>query len=193
MFQAEFLLHRARLKQCPEQMRVRQTHGNGPAHQADGFFQAIRKAQPARQPQYVHTVARPHVGGVAKSFGDHARQARQRHDIEHVVVEDRQQAVGALRPQVFKEDVGDHFTGNVAGALHAQNLVLQIHQTAVFKAQFEEPSRTVEQIQVLHAGEGVARAGHGVAGFEQGLVIAATVIGNQNVEAGEVCRERMQH
>ncbi len=43
-----------------------------------------------------------------------------------------------------------------------------------------------------HARERVAGALHGVTGFEQGLVEGLAVIGDENVEAGEVLGERVE-
>ena len=46
---------------------------------------------------------------------------------------------------------------------------------------------------MLHAGEGMARAAHRVARFEQRLIEALAVISDQHVEAREICGERVQH
>ena len=192
-FEAEFLLDAARFEEGAEQLGIRQAHVDGPAHQTQRLFPAARKFQPARQAQQIHPVARPHIGGVAEGFRDDSGEAGQRDDIEHVVVEHRQQAMRAARAQVFEEDVRNHLARDVAGTFHTQNLVLQIHQAAAFEAEFEEAPRAVEQVEMLHPGEGMARAAHGVAGFEQRLVVGSAVVGNQDVEAGEMRGQGVQH
>jgi hypothetical protein len=45
---------------------------------------------------------------------------------------------------------------------------------------------------MLHASEGMARAGHGVSRLEQRLVKGSAVVSNQHVEAGEIRGERVQ-
>ncbi len=46
-----------------------------------------------------------------------------------------------LRAQVFEVVIRDHFAGQIALPLHAQDLVLQVHQPAAFQAQFPQAAR----------------------------------------------------
>ena len=131
--------------------------------------------------------------GSRKASGNHAGQTGQRHDIEHVVMKDRDQAEGAARAQVFEVVVRDQFARHVAFALHAEDLVFEIHQAAAFETQLEQAPRAVEQIEMLHAREGMTRAAHRVARFEQRLIEALAVVGDQHVEAGEIRGERVEH
>ena len=65
---------------------------------------------------------------------------------------------GLLAAQKIEVHVGDHFAGQIALALDAQNAILQIHQAAAIQAQFPQAARAEEQIEVLHAVEGMPRA-----------------------------------
>ena len=65
-------------------------------------------------------------------------------------------------------------------------LVFQVHQAAAFQAQFPQAARAEEQVEVLHAVEGMARARHAEARFEQRLVVGLAVVGDQHVELRQV-------
>ena len=88
------------------------------------------------------------VFGSRKAKRHDGRQAGQRQDIDRVVMEDGHHAKGLLRAQVFEVDVRDHLAGQVAFALDAEDLVLEVHQAAAFEAQLPEAARAVEQIEV---------------------------------------------
>ena len=99
-----------------------------------------------------------------------AGKAGERENIDGVVLEHRQQTRGLLRAQVLEVDEGNQRAGNVAVALHAQHLVLQVDQTAAIEAQFPQPARAVQQIEMLAAREGRPRPMHAIARFEQRLI-----------------------
>src|SRR5262249_11417477 len=84
------------------------------------------------------------------------------------------------------------FARYISLPFEAQNLPLQIHQTAIFQTEFEQAPRAMQQIQMLHARERMPRAVHGVPGFKQRLVEGPAVESDQNVEAFEILTEAFQ-
>ena len=69
-------------------------------------------------------------------------------------MQDRHQLHGSLRADVIEIIVGNQFARQIALALHAQDLVLQIYQPATVQPELPQPPRAEQQIQMLHAAEG---------------------------------------
>lgn len=135
--EAQFLFEISRFEKGAEEMLVGQSHGDGTSQQTVRFFETAGGLQPARQPQQVRAVAGNNILRVAKRRRDQARETRQRNNIEHVVMEHRDQTESVAGPQVFEIVIGDQFAGHVGAALEAENLVFEIHQAASFEAQLE--------------------------------------------------------
>ena len=132
------------------------------------------------------------VLGVSKGLRDHSRQAGERNDVEDVVLEHRHQTMPPLGPQVLEVDVRDHLAGNVTVPFYAEDLGFQVNETAVFEAELEQPPSPVEQVQMLHFGERMPLPAHRVTGFEQRLVVAFPVIGDQHIEARQMFCQGVQ-
>ena len=151
MLEPQFLFQISRLEKSLEEVLIGQPHIDGAAHQAERFFQPPGNLQPARQTQQIRAMARMHIFGIAKSCRNQAREAGQRNNIEHVVMEHRNQPERKARAQVFEIVIRDQFARHIGLALEAEDLVFEIHQPAAFQTQFEQAARAVEKIEVLHA------------------------------------------
>ena len=62
------------------------------------------------------------------------------------------------RAQEIEVAVRDHLAGQIAFALHAEDLVFQVDQAAAVEAQLPEAARAEQQVEVLQAVERVPRA-----------------------------------
>ena len=155
VFEAQFLFERSGVEESAEEVLI----GAGPCRwrgaSGDALLRDARtSAASARGPADPRRDCACMILGIAESRGNHAGEAGQRHDIQHVVMEDRDQAEGVARAQVFEIVVRDQFARHVGLALEAEDLVFEIHQAAAFETQFEQAARAVEEIEMLHAANG---------------------------------------
>jgi hypothetical protein len=119
-------------------------------------------------------------------------QARQRQDVDGVVMKHRHQAKDFVRPHVFEIDIRNQFTGKIALPFHAQDLIFQFHQPATVESQVPQPARAEQQIQMLQRTERRPLPRHAEARFEQRLIEGAAVVSDQHFELLQMLGERAQ-
>ena len=120
---------------------------------------AVMIAQGNFSPGHLGSMAQGCAGGVFEGVRNDPGKTGQRDDIQHVVMEDRQQAGHFARADVVEIDMRDHRAGHVTLALHAEHALFEFNQTATLVTQLPQPARAVQQVQVvIHARERRPRA-----------------------------------
>ena len=89
-------------------------------------------------------------------------------------------AVSLAGAYIFKINVRDHLARQVALAFNPEHLILKLHQAATVVAQFPQPPRPVQKIQMLQARKRRFLPRHPVTRFKQRLVEALAVVGHQH-------------
>ena len=120
------------------------------------------------------------------------RQARQQENVDRVVMENRHHLESPLAAQEIEIHVRDHLAGQIALPLDAEHAILQIDQPAALQPQLPQSARAEQQVEVLHALEGVPRARHAKARFQQRLVVRLAVVRDEHVELRQVLGEPPQ-
>ncbi len=130
---ARAALDRGDIPHRAEAQIVRQPHLQCAPEETQRFVLALGLQQPAGQADQVCAVPHIHLVGRAESERHDGREAGQRENVDGIVVEDGDHLESLLAPQKIEVDVGDHFAGQIALALHAENTIFQIDQAAAFQ------------------------------------------------------------
>lgn len=186
VFPALLLFEAGDIPEGPEEDFVAEIQGDGTAEKGEGVVEASGGAKPAGHADELGAMGEASSGGVGEDLRNDGGEAGEGEDVVGVVVEDGDQAGGFLGAEVLEVDVGDEFAGEVAFPFDAEDLVFELDEAATVEAEFPEAACSEEEVHVGEAGEGWARPAHAVAGFEERLVVSLAIVGDEDVELGEV-------
>jgi len=129
---------------------------------------------------------------VPKRRRNNRGQASQRQNINRVVVKNGNQPGRFLVAQIIKIHKRNQVPRQIAFALHAQNLLLQLNQFAAFQPQLPQPPRPMQQIQMPHAPKWRLRPVHAKARLQQRLIITLAVVSDQHLKLAQMRFQRRQ-